>query len=76
MQILIGLIFLVLGAFMTVKADWFSQNFGILFAERLFSSGRSFYQFLGIVISVLGILIMTNLLGGIFFAIFGTLFKR
>ncbi len=69
----------VIGALVTIKADWMYENFGAIptFDKYLGTEGgtRLGYKLIGMVVSILGFLAMTNLLGGIIIAIFGSMFS-
>lgn len=58
MHIFLGILFLVIGPFMTVKSEWMLQNFGrIPWAEEhlgLDGGTRLFYKLLGILLFFLG----------------------
>lgn len=68
-HIILGIIFLIVGTFLTLKHDWIFREFGRTeFAEKHLSyegGSRLFYRLVGIVIIILGFLII----GGIHFAI-------
>ena len=67
MRIIAGFLLAVLGAVMTIKAEWMYQNFGSIgIFERfqaLQTSGgsRLFYKLFGIFFTIVGILMITNL---------------
>jgi len=68
-HVLLGIIFCIIGAIITFKAEWIFREFGRTdFAERYFSfegGSRFFYKLIGIVIIFAGFLII----GGIHFTI-------
>ncbi len=77
MTYVLGIIFMALGVFMTVKADWFLQNFGKSnwAEEHLGGDGsRTMYKILGIILFFGSIMAMTGSLGNILLSIFGNLF--
>jgi len=69
MNIIIGLIMLVIGSFLTIKSEWFLNNFGSMdwFEDKLGSSGgsRLGYKLIGFAFLFLGIVFITGG-GGIF----------
>ena len=77
-RIIIGLIIVVVGAIITIKAEWFYQNFGAIPSADKFlgtqGGSRLAYKLIGIIGALIGFLIMTNLIGGIIIAIFGRIF--
>ncbi|OGH65956.1 MAG: hypothetical protein A3B90_02995 [Candidatus Magasanikbacteria bacterium RIFCSPHIGHO2_02_FULL_41_13] len=78
MTYLLGFIFMVLGVFMTVKSDWFLQNFGKSnwAEEHLGGDGsRSMYKILGVLLFFGSLMAMTGTLGNIILGIFGNLFS-
>ena len=64
MNIIIGLIMLTIGAFLTIKTEWFLNNFGSIdwFEDKLGSSGgsRLGYKLIGFVFLFLGIIFITG----------------
>jgi hypothetical protein len=79
MRILIGFLIIVFGAFMTIKSEGFYRNIGTVpWAEKYLGiegGSRLFYKLLGVLTSIIGVLIMTDLIKGIILAIFGPFFK-
>ena len=77
MRIFVGLIFIVIGAIITIKSERMLSAFGrVGFAEKyLGSSGgsRLFYQLFGVILVLVGFLIATDLLSKILISIFGGL---
>lgn len=73
LRILFGLIVVAIGAMVTIKSDWFYQNFGsIPSADKYLGTeggSRLAYQLIGVAISVIGFMIMTNLINGLLMAI-------
>ena len=68
---------MVLGVLMTIKADWFLQNFGksSWAEEHLGGDGtRTMYKILGVLVFFGSIMAMTGTLGNILMGIFGSLF--
>ncbi len=68
MHILVGLIMFIVGALVAIKANKILDMFGrILFFERYLGTeggSRLGYKLIGILIAFIGILVMTNLIGG------------
>lgn len=64
MQIFFGIIILVIGGFMTIKTDWFLENFGRIawFEDKLGTEGgsRLGYKLIGIILIFIGIIMMTG----------------
>ena len=78
-RIILGLILIAIGAVITIKYRKVYQLLGrSAWAEKWLGPGQSsfFYQLVGIVISILGMIITTNLhwviFGGFFERIFGS----
>jgi hypothetical protein len=72
-----GILLIIAGLPFVMKTDWFMQNFGsIAWAEQHMGGGGSwmFYKLLGILISLVGILMATGLLGGLLLGTVGKLF--
>jgi hypothetical protein len=64
-----------IGVVFVIKTEWFMQNFGrIPWAEEKLGDSRLFYKLLGILISLIGIMLATNMLGGFLLATVGKLF--
>jgi len=65
-RIILGLFIVVAGALVTIKAEWLFQNFGqIPTAEKYLGTeggSRLAYKLIGILASIVGFLIMTNLI--------------
>lgn len=65
MRILFSLFLLFAGIGITLKADWFYENFGTIpFFEKYFHSsggGRFGYRMVGIGTVLVGILVLTNI---------------
>lgn len=68
-RIILGLIVVVAGAAITIKAGWIYQNIGgIPSAEKYLGTeggSRLAYKLIGILASIVGFLIMTNLIEGV-----------
>jgi hypothetical protein len=64
MQIVFGIILLAIGVFLTIKTDWFLENFGRMawFEDKLGTEGgsRLGYKFIGIILIAIGIIMMTG----------------
>jgi hypothetical protein len=77
-QILIGLIMVVAGYFLTWKANDFLANFGRIawFEQHLGTEGgsRLFYKLLGIILIFLGFMYATGMLQTILRKFFGPMF--
>ncbi len=77
-RIILGLIIAAVGAIVTIKAEWIYQNFGsIPSADKYLGTeggSRLAYKIIGIVISIIGFLVMTNLIEAVFAGIFRLLF--
>ena len=77
-RIILGLIVVVIGALITIKSEWILQNFGpIPSADRIFSTeggSRLAYKLIGIFATIVGFLIMTNMIETVLLGIFGRLF--
>jgi hypothetical protein len=65
-RIILGLIIAVVGALVTIKAEWMYENFGqIPSAEKYLGTEggtRLAYKLIGILVTIVGFLIMTNLI--------------
>ena len=68
MNILAGFVILVIGAFLVIKSEAMLSSFGrIEFFERHLGTeggSRLGYKLIGILVIFIGILIMTNMIGG------------
>ena len=68
-RVIIGLIIAFIGAIITIKAEWFYNNFGAIpSAEKYLGTeggSRLAYKLIGILIAIIGFLIMTNLIQSI-----------
>jgi len=77
-RIIIGLIIAAVGAVITIKAEWIYQNFGAIpSADKYLGTeggSRLAYKLIGITATIIGFLIMTNMIGAILLAIFGRMF--
>lgn len=69
LRIILGLLIAALGGLITIKAEWMYDNFGpIPSAEKylgLDGGSRLAYKLIGILASVIGFMIMTNLMQGV-----------
>ncbi|MAF36411.1 hypothetical protein CL622_04825 [archaeon] len=78
LRILLGLAITVVGALITIKAEWFYQNFGpIPWAERKLGTeggSRLMYKLIGIGGAIIGFMVMTNLLKGAVLGFFRLVF--
>ena len=65
-RIILGLIIAAVGALITIKAEWIYQNFGpIPSADKYLGTeggSRLAYKLIGILASIVGFLIITNLI--------------
>jgi hypothetical protein len=79
-RIIIGIIGILVGSIMVIKSEWLLSFFGrINWAEiHLSSEGgtRIFYKLLGILTIIISLMIMTGMIEGLLFAIFGPLFRQ
>ena len=78
-RIIAGLIIAAAGAAITIKAEWIHQNFGAIpSADKYLGTeggSRLAYKLIGIAATIIGFLIMTNMMGIILTAIFGRMFS-
>ena len=76
-RIILGLIVAGVGALITIKAEWFYQNFGpIPSADKYLGTeggSRLAYKLIGITAAIIGFMIMTNLIEGVIVGIFSRL---
>ena len=72
-RIILGLIIAAIGAVVTIKAEWMYRNFGpIPSADKYLGTEggtRLAYKLIGILISIIGFLVMTNLVNNVLSAI-------
>jgi hypothetical protein len=68
MRIIIGIIIMAVGVIIVLKSEWMLRNFGPIgfFERHLGSDGgsRLGYKLVGMTIFFIGLLIMTNMIGG------------
>lgn len=68
MHIIIGLIMIIIGIFITIKSSKILNMFGrISFFERYLGTeggSRLGYKLIGIFVAFIGMLVMTNMIGG------------
>lgn len=78
-QIIIGLIVAGVGAVITIKSEWIYQNFGsIPSADKYLGTeggSRLAYKLIGILTTIVGFLIMTNLIEAVLIGTIGSLFS-
>ena len=78
-RIILGLIIVVIGALITIKSEWFYQNFGpIPSADKYLGTeggSRLAYKLIGILGAIIGFLIMTNLIEVVLGGIAKTVFR-
>lgn len=78
MKYIIGILVIVVGCLLVIKAEWFVQNFGTsAWAEQyLGTSGgtRLMYKLFGIVFIILAMMGMTGMLGEVIIGTVGRLF--
>ena len=77
MKYIIGILVIVVGAFMVIKTQWLVENFGhSAWAEEKLGGGgtRLMYKVLGIAIILLSLMGMTGMLGEVIVSVFGKLF--
>lgn len=71
---------IIIGSIMVMRSEWFLSFFGrIDWAEvHLGSEGgtRVFYKLLGMITILISLMVMTGMIEGLLFAIFGPLFRR
>ncbi|MFA5129141.1 MAG: hypothetical protein WC445_04275 [Patescibacteria group bacterium] len=79
-RIIVGVIGTVIGSIMVIKSEWLLSFFGrINWAEiHLGAEGgtRLFYKLIGILAIIISLMIMTGMIEGLLFAIFGPLFGQ
>ncbi len=79
MNIFIGLLLILGGAFFTVKANMLYDSFGTIpFFDKYLSTeggGRLGYKLIGILIVFIGILVLTNMMGAFLMWILSPLFS-
>lgn len=72
-RIILGLVLIVVGIVVTLKGDWLYDNFGTIpFFEQYFHSsggGRFGYKISGVLVTFVGILVLTNIHASILEAI-------
>lgn len=74
-SIIVGMLITAAGVLMTIKSEWFLQNFGaVAWAEEKLGSSRFFYKLFGALIAFIGIMVMTGLWRGILLGTVGQLF--
>jgi hypothetical protein len=77
LNIVLGLAITAAGAGITLKSEWFYENFGaIAWAEEKLGSSRLFYKLLGILVAFIGIMVATGLWRGFLMGTLGTLLRR
>ena len=78
-SIIVGLIVVIIGAAITIKAEWIYTNFGTIpFFDKYLGTeggGRLGYKLIGIFTCIIGFLIMTSLIGSFLLWIFGSMFS-
>lgn len=79
-RIIVGLVGIVVGSIMVVKSEWFLSFFGRIDWAEIHLGGeggtRVFYKLLGLLTIIVSLLIMTGMIEGLLFAIFGPLFGQ
>lgn len=79
MNIILGLVIIALGIFIVAKSDSFLSSFGSIdfFDQHLATSGgsRFGYKLIGLAVIFIGIMIFTNMIGGLLTWIFGPLLR-
>lgn len=77
-RIILGLLVAAAGAAITIYAEWIYRNFGgIPSAEKYLGTeggSRLAYKLIGILVTVVGFMIMTNLIDVVLLAIFKSFF--
>ena len=68
MSIIYGIIIIFIGAMLVIKSEWMLNNFGrVNFFEKYLGAeggSRLGYKLLGLLVFFIGLLIMTNMIGG------------
>jgi len=68
MQVIMGIIIMIIGAVIVLHSEWMLNNFGAMefFERHLGSSGgsRLGYKLIGLLCFFIGLLIMTDMIGG------------
>ncbi|MEW6610373.1 MAG: hypothetical protein AB1352_01945 [Patescibacteria group bacterium] len=76
MRIFLGLLMIVGGALLTLKANWIVANFGYSeFAEskiKMYGGSRLLWKLIGIITIFIGFLVVTNLYGDLIMMFFGS----
>ena len=79
MRSIFSFLAILIGALLTIKSDWFLNNFGrIEWAERYLGTeggSRLFYKLLGLIIVLIAFLIITGLLQNWFLTFFAPFFQ-
>lgn len=76
-RIIGGILIIIAGLPFVLKTSWFMQNFGaVAWAEAKLGSGGSwlFYKLIGVGIIIVGLMLATDLLGGLLIGTVGKLF--
>lgn len=79
MRYILGLALIVGGALMTIYFEKVYETFGAVdWGEKFFGTGgsRTYYQLLGVIIAIIGMIILFNFHGAILFGLFGSLFPN
>ena len=79
MRSIFSFLAILIGALLTIKSDWFLNNFGrVEWAERYLGTeggSRLFYKLLGLIIVLIAFLIITGLLQNWFLTFFAPFFQ-
>ena len=79
MHIILGLIMIFTGTLIVAKSEWLLSNFGRIgfFDQHLGAEGgsRLGYKLIGVAVVFIGILVLTNLIGGFLSWVFSPLLK-
>jgi hypothetical protein len=79
-RIIVSIIGIVVGSIMVIKSEWFLSFFGRIDWAEIHLGGeggtRVFFKLLGILIILVSLMVMTGMIEGVLFAIFGPLFGQ
>ena len=79
LHILFGIIIIAIGALIVIKSEWMLSNFGRIdfFEKHLGTEGgsRLGWKLIGLIIIFIGILILTNMIGGFVMWVLGPILK-
>ena len=79
LHILFGIIIIAIGALIVIKSEWMLSNFGRInfFEKHLGTEGgsRLGWKLIGLIVIFVGILILTNMIGGFVMWVLGPILK-